>query len=148
MRLSIHADASYLSERKARSQAAGYFFMANNGDKSFTNGTVLTVSTIIRHVMASAAEAELAAVYYAAQEAISLRHLLEELGHSQTTTPITTDNATAHGLISGAMMPRKSKAMDMLFHWLRCRQAQHQFVFRCNAARTTKQNTSANIIHL
>ena len=79
--------------------------------------------------MASAAEEELAAFYYAAQEAAPLRHLLDELGHRQSTTPITTDNATAHGLISGAMMPRKSKAMDMRFHWLRCRQAQQQFVF-------------------
>ena len=88
--------------------------------------------------MASAAEAELAAVYYVAQEAIPLRYLLEELGHHQTTTPITTDNATAHGLIRGMMMPRKSKAMDMRFHWLRCRQAQRHFDFRWECSANNK----------
>ena len=80
--------------------------------------------------MALAAEAELVAIFYSAQEAIPLRRLLEELGHKQQSTPITTDNAMAKGLISGTMAPRKSKAMNMRFHWLRCRSAQDQFEFR------------------
>ena len=130
MQLAIHADASYLSEHKARSRAAGHFYMANENDAAFNNGPVLTISTIIRHVMASAAEAELAAIFYSAQEAIPIRHMLKELGHEQKRTPITTDNVTAQGLIKGAMVPRKSKAMDMRFHWLRCRNAQDQFEFR------------------
>ena len=88
--------------------------------------------------MASAAEAELAAMFYSAQEAIPLRRLLEELGHKQRSTPITTDNATAKGLISGAMVPRKSKAMDMRFHWLRCRSAQDQFEFRWDKGDTNR----------
>ena len=130
MQLHVHADASYLSERKARSRVAGHFFMVKIGNGSFNNGPILTISTIIRHAMASAAEAELAAVFYSAQEAKKIRQLLSELGHKQQQTPITTDNATAHGLINGVMIPRKSKAMDMRFHWLQCRCAQQQFDFQ------------------
>ena len=70
--------------------------------------------------MALAAEAELAAMFYSAQEAVPLQRLLEELGHKQQETPLTTDNAMAKGLIRGTMALRKSKAMDMRFHWLQC----------------------------
>ena len=129
MQLNIHANASYLSERKSRSRAAGHFFLMNIGYPQFNNGPVLTISKIICHVMASAAEAELAAIFYSAQEAIPLCNLLEELGHKQHQTPITTDNVMAQGLINGAMLPWKSKAMDMRFHWLQCWRAQQKFDF-------------------
>eukprot|EP00957_Ditylum_brightwellii_P060964 4628141-Ditylum_brightwellii.AAC.1 len=61
MILTLHSDASYLSEKKACSRAAGHFYLRNKDDKEFNNGAVLTLSTIIRHVVASASEAELAA---------------------------------------------------------------------------------------
>ena len=88
--------------------------------------------------MALAAEAELVAMFYSAQEAIPLRRLLEKLRHKQCSTPITTDNATAKGLISGATVPRKSKIMDMRFHWLRCCSAQDQIEFRWDKGDTNR----------
>ena len=42
--------------------------------------------------MSSAAEAELGALDINAQEAITLRHLLEEMGHTQPPMPIQIDN--------------------------------------------------------
>ena len=59
MILAVHSDASYLSEPKARSRAGGHFYLTNANDEDFNNGTVLTLSTIIKHIMASASEAEL-----------------------------------------------------------------------------------------
>ena len=56
-----------------------------------------------------------------------MRHTLEELGHPQPRTPIQTDNKTAHNLLTNKIMPKALKAMDMQFHWLRCRNAQGQF---------------------
>ena len=129
MILAVHSDASYLSEAKARSRAGGHFYMTNKNDEEFNNGAVLTVSTIIKHVMASASEAELAAMFYNSREALPLRVTLEEMGHPQLATPITVDNSTAHGLTEGSMIPKRSKAMDMRFHWLSCREAQKQFNF-------------------
>eukprot|EP00957_Ditylum_brightwellii_P003516 266288-Ditylum_brightwellii.AAC.1 len=69
MILTIHSNTSYLSESKARSRAAKYYYLANKNNKDFNNGAVLTLSTIIRHVVALASEAELAALFYNAQEA-------------------------------------------------------------------------------
>ena len=79
--------------------------------------------------MSSAAEAELGALYLNAKEAIYLRQILNEMGHTQTRTPICTDNTTAEGVINNKIQPKRTKAMDMRFHWLRDCDAQEQFKF-------------------
>ena len=79
--------------------------------------------------MSSAAEAELAALYINAREAVYIRNILEELGHKQPPTPMQTDNSTAEGVINNKVQPKRTKAMDMRFHWLRDRECQKQFRF-------------------
>jgi hypothetical protein len=67
MILNIHSDASYLSEAKARSRACGHFFMGwmpKNGEPIQLNGEFHVSTTILRFVGASAAEAELGALYH------------------------------------------------------------------------------------
>jgi hypothetical protein len=61
MILYIHSDASYLSEIEAKSRAGGSFYMVSstNTDKKLTNGAILIISTVLKHVMSSAAEAEI-----------------------------------------------------------------------------------------
>jgi hypothetical protein len=127
MVLAIHSDASYLSEPNARSRAGGHMFMAGNETIPRNNGAVLNISQIIKAVMSSAAEAELGALFINAKAAVSMRHTLVELGHPQPLTPMQTDNATATALLTNKIMPKALKAMDMRFHWLRCRTAQGQF---------------------
>eukprot|EP00957_Ditylum_brightwellii_P174291 13269594-Ditylum_brightwellii.AAC.1 len=48
------------------------------------------------------------------------------MGHPQLPTPLIADNNTAHELTTGTMVPKCSKAVDMRFHWLKCREAQQQ----------------------
>jgi hypothetical protein len=127
MILAAHSDASYLSETKAQSRAGGHFFLSENDEVPRNNGAILTIAQIIKSVMSSAAEAELGALYINAREAIPLRHLLEELGHTQPPTPIQIDNSTALGIVSNIIQPKRTKAMDMRFHWLQCRTNQKQF---------------------
>ena len=43
MVLAAHSDASYLSEKQARSRAGGHFFMSNNAEIPNNNGAVHTV---------------------------------------------------------------------------------------------------------
>ena len=88
------------------------------------NGAVLTIAQIIKAVMSSAAEAELGALYINSREAIPQRHLLEQMGHPQTPTPIQVDNTTALGVVKNTIQPKRTKAMDMRFHWLQCRDNQ------------------------
>eukprot|EP00804_Cyclotella_cryptica_P004492 CCRYP_017634-RA/>CCRYP_017634-RA protein AED:0.15 eAED:0.15 QI:0/0/0/1/1/1/2/0/934 len=127
MILAVHSDASYLSETKARSRAGGHFFLSEDDPSPRNNGAILTLAQIIKPVMSSAAEAELGALYINARETIPQRHLLNELGHPQPPTPIQIDNSTALGVVTNIIQPKRTKAMDMRFHWLRCRENQNSF---------------------
>ena len=138
MVLAVHSDASYLSEPSARSRVGGHFFCSSDVDDPPDNGAVLNVSKILKAVMSSAAEAELGALYINASEAVPMRQLLTEMGHKQPKTPIQTDNTTACGVVNNNIQPKRTKAMDMRFHWLRCREAQHQFRFFWRPGHTNK----------
>eukprot|EP00957_Ditylum_brightwellii_P123925 9446123-Ditylum_brightwellii.AAC.1 len=61
--LVVHSDVSYLSKSNARSQVAGHFYLAAKNDKDYNNGAIITLSTIIQHVMALALEAKLAVLF-------------------------------------------------------------------------------------
>ena len=127
MKLAVHSDASYLSEPNARSRAGGHFFLSNGADIPSNNGAILNIAHIIKHVMSSATEAELAALYIMAREAVYIRIILEEMGHPQPPTPVQTDNSMADGVVNRKIQPKRTKAMDMRFHWLRDRECQQQF---------------------
>jgi hypothetical protein len=71
------------------------FFLSNSADIPPNNGAIFNIAHIIKHVMESATEAELAAPYINACEAIYIRIILEELGHKQPATPLQTNNAMA-----------------------------------------------------
>jgi hypothetical protein len=87
-----------------------------------------TLLKIIKGVMSSAAEAELGAMYINARKAVKIRIILEEMGHKQPATPVQVDNSTAEGIVNKRVQPKRSKAMDMCFHWLRDRSiSQKQF---------------------
>jgi hypothetical protein len=97
MILNKHSDASYLSEREAKSKSGGFFYMVSSADTAnkLTNGEILIISTVLKHVMSSAAEAEIGAVFINAKEGTVLCTSLEGLGHPQPPTPLETDNTTA-----------------------------------------------------
>ena len=126
MVLAVHSDAGYLNEKLARSRAGGHFFLSSNSTYPSNNGAILTIAQIIKAVMASAAEAELGALFINAKEAAYIRNILHEMGHPQPRTPIQTDNSTAAGVVNSIIQPKRTKAMDMRFHWLRDREAQGQ----------------------
>ena len=112
------------SEKQARSRAGGHFYLTNHDVEIFNNGAVLTISTIIKHIMASSSEAEIAAMFYNSCKSIPIHITLEEIGYPQPPTNVTVNTSTVHGLTQGTMITKKSKAMDMRFHWLKWREEQ------------------------
>jgi hypothetical protein len=70
MVLNIHSGASYLSEAKAQSRTCGHFFMGwipKEGEPIKVNGVFHVNSSILRFVVASAAKAELGALFHICQ---------------------------------------------------------------------------------
>ena len=136
MILAAHSDASYLTETGSRSRAGAHIFLSEDDPMPRNNGPVLSISQLIKFVMASAAEAELAALYTTAREMIPLRNALDEMGWKQPRSPVQTDNSTANGFIQDTIIQRRIKMIWMRLHWLRCRAAQGQFRFYWNRSAT------------
>ena len=63
MIVNLYSDASYLSEPKAKIRAGGHFWLGNKDDEYFNNGAIVTLSSVIKHVMLSASESELVALF-------------------------------------------------------------------------------------
>jgi hypothetical protein len=52
------------------------------------------------------------------------------MGHKQPATPVQVDDSTAEDIVNKWVQPKRTKAMDMRFHWLRdCSINQKQFQF-------------------
>ena len=100
--------------------------MASNTAVPENNRAVHTVAQIIKNVMSSAAEAELGALYINFREAIPARHILEAMGHNQPPNPMKTENSAVLVVVTNKIQPKRTKAMDMRFHWLSCRSNQRQ----------------------
>ncbi len=130
MILNVHSDASYLSEPRARSRIGALFFLGSNPkprNPIKLNGSIHTVATICKFVVASAAEAELGALFSSCQEATILRLTLEELGHSQPATPVHCDNSTAVAIANNTVKKQRSRSMEKNFFWIVDQVARNNF---------------------
>jgi hypothetical protein len=140
MILMVHSDASYLSESKARSRAGGFHYLArkssdfsssqNNLNQTINqtiNGAIDIISCVIPTVVSAASEAEYAALFLNGQNCCGLRLILDDLGYPQPPTIMISDNTTAIGVANRTTKVKKSKAMDMRYHWIRDRVQQGQF---------------------
>jgi hypothetical protein len=124
----IHSDAAYLSVSNARSCLGGLFFLGNKyPEQDMLNGSILNVASVIKNVIASAAESEVGACFHNAQSSATLQVTLTQLGHPQPPTPLRKDNSTAFGILNETIKQKRSKAMDMRYHWLTDSVHQKQF---------------------
>jgi len=133
MVLNIHSDASYLSERGARSRASGHYFLGSipqDGQPIKLNGAIFELCKLLPFVATSAAEAELGALFMNSQEGRIIRLTLAELGHPQPPTPIHCDNATATGIAMDTVKKQRSRSMEMRYFAITDRVKQKEFDVR------------------
>ena len=79
MILEVHADAGFLNESRARIRAGAHIFLSENEPKPKLNGPILTIAQIIKTVMASSAESEMAELFITAKKMIPLRKKIIEM---------------------------------------------------------------------
>ena len=128
MILKIHSDLGYLNVVGSKSRVGGYFYIGNKPcNNNDNNGGVLTNPTILRNIMSSSSEAEYGELLINYILELPLIMVLENLGHSQPTTPIYTDNMTSKGLDNDSLKIVKSKFMDIRLHWIHDRVKQGHF---------------------
>ena len=157
MQLCIHADGSHLSEPKARSRAAAVLFL---GDPLFAGpqdtdaihtmqGPVATLCVKLPMVTQAAAETEYASSYMAAQLGEHVRRIMIDLGYPQKPTDIVYDNTIAGKMANKTCKLRRSRAIDMRFHWLRDRVEQGHFrmVWRAGVENLADFLSKAHPVH-
>jgi hypothetical protein len=128
MILHIQSDASYLSRSNGRSVAGGIHYCGNRNEPTLINGAILAMSSIIPTVVSSVAEAEYAGCFMNAQHGVWLRTILIAMGYPQPPTFILCDNMCAVGIATDTVKAKRSKAIDMRYHWVRDRIRNGQFV--------------------
>lgn len=126
MRLHMQSDASYQTRSFSRSVGGGIAYLSND-DPTEVNGAIQVFSSIIPAVMASVGEAEYVALFMTGQMGAGLRQILHDLGYPQPPTYILVDNQVAHGIATNTIQPKRTKSIDMKYHWIRDRVAMAQF---------------------
>ena len=134
MHLWVDSDVAYLVTPKARSRLTGHFFLSNKPTNPTKpqhnpkpNGLLHTECKLIKHVVTSSTEGEIAATYHNSQVAVNFRQRLADVGYEQTApTPIKTDNENNANFVEGTLKQRFTKHMDMRYHWPQDRQQQKQ----------------------
>ena len=127
MILEAQTDASYLSRSRSRSVVGGLGYLGSGGSAGIPNGAIFTHSAVLDVVVASAGEAEYGAAFTIAQKAEFSRTILAAIGHPQPATVLYCDNQCAIGLANDTVKQRRSKSVDMRYHWLRDRVRQDHF---------------------
>ncbi len=128
--MNIHSNASYLSESKARSRACGLFFMGwkpVDNQPINLNGSFYTNSVILKSVVASAAEAELSALFHNCQDGVIFCLALSDMGHPQPKTPVDCNNASAVGIGNDTIKHQRLRSMEMQYFWVGDKVAQGMY---------------------
>ena len=133
MIMNIHLDALYLLEAKVHSWACGHFFlewMPADNKPICLNGAFHVSTTILRFIVASAAKAELGALYHNCQTGIIFRLTLSDMDHPQPQTPVHCDNATAVGTTNNTIKRQRLQWTEMRFFWVGDKIAQQMYLLK------------------
>jgi hypothetical protein len=102
-------------------------WMPKNGEPIHLNGAFHVNSSILQFVVASAAEAELGALYHNCQMGIIFRLTLKEMGHLQPKTPLHCNNVTASGIANNSIKQQLLRSMELRFFWVGDKIAQNMY---------------------
>ena len=129
MHISAHSDAAYLNVSKARRCDGAHIFLYEDEPKPQYNGTILTLSKIIKPVMSSDAEAKISAVFITAKDMVPQLQTVIKMKWPNGMSTIQNNNSTSMGVTNKTIVPKCTKSMYMIFNWLCCRMVQGQFRF-------------------
>ena len=76
----------------------------------------------------SATKAESCGLFASCQAAIPLCRMISALNHSQSPTPVKTDNVTAAAFVNKTLKAKRSKYWDMRYFWIVDRVDQNKFL--------------------
>jgi len=129
MQLWCDSDAAYLVAKNARSRIAGHFYLSDKVTdpkkpqaNPTPNGPLHTEVAVIKNVVSSSTEAEIAGTFHNGKICSDLCTRLDEANHPQIgPTPVKTDNENSERFANKNVKRRLTKHMDMRYHWVQDR---------------------------
>ena len=118
MILKCHSDASFGSSSGFRSRSGGIYYFGNKHD-NMINGPVQILSSIQKTISASVAEAEYIALFDNGQNVLAIANTLLAITYPAQVPTIYTDNECAVNMANDDIKQRRTKAIDMRYHWTR-----------------------------
>ena len=106
MQLTTHSDAGHLNQSKAKAHVS----LSEDVPMLTSNRAVLKIVQIIKYLMSSAAEGELASFLITSRKCVALRQPLNEMRWPQKPAPTQVNNATAVGVFTDKIIPKKIRA--------------------------------------
>jgi hypothetical protein len=101
----------------------------NYSTNRLANGAILIISTILKHLMLSAVEAEIGSVFINAKEATVVRKKLEEMGHHQPLAPLQTEQTTATGYSNDTIKQKQTRQWICVFTGSKIYSTKASFMF-------------------
>ncbi len=111
--------------------------MPKDGKSIWLNGAFHVSTTILCFVVASAAEAELRALYHNCQIGIIFWLTLTDMGHLQPKTPVHCNNATAVGIANHTIKQQCLQSNEMRVFWIRDRIAPKIYAIKWHPGQET-----------
>ena len=106
MVINVDSDDDYLVAPGVKRRISGFFYFKHAPDGTFLpqlNNPIHVKCKYLRHVVASASEAEVGRIFHNCQENIPLRNTLIKTIHPQPPTPINIDNTKAKDVTYNTM---------------------------------------------
>ena len=76
--------------------------------------------------MSSSTKSKMSCLFIRAKAMVQIRQTLIEMGWPHPKSHIQCDNSTVVGVANDTIIQRKTKTMNIQYHWLLCREAQGQ----------------------
>ena len=111
----MHSDGAYLVKPEAKSRDGGFFYQrnfVNDIEKRAPklNGLMHVLCKILKNVVSSAAECEIASAFESGQDTTVLRRSLQETMHQQPSKLVQLDNAIVTNLTNASLKQKGLKA--------------------------------------
>ena len=119
-----HIVAGFLNKSRVCSRSGAHIFLSENNPKPRLNAPVLTIAQIIKALMDSADEAEMASLYITYKNMIPIRKTINEMGWPQPKLPIQKYKSTDVVFTNKIIVNKATRSADMKSWWLRDRESQ------------------------
>ena len=120
------SDGACIAEEGSKSRVDGHYFLSDfikyiDKSQPKLNGSIHKLCKILKNIVASASEYELAPAFENSHDATVMLHTLIETENTQPPASMQVDNTKDISFINGTLKEKRTNSVGMEYHWLKDR---------------------------